>query len=86
MKYQTAAECVSCEVEGGIAILDLKSNTYFSLDPVGATIWAHMSTPASLDQLADAVAAEYAVAADACRDDISDLLKDLLKHGLIQSS
>ena len=38
MAYLVSPECVSCEVEEGIAILDLRSNTYFRLDPVGAAI------------------------------------------------
>ena len=46
MAYLVSPECVSCEVEDGIAILDLRSNTYFSLDPVGAAIWDRMAVPA----------------------------------------
>lgn len=85
MPYLASPECVSCAVDDGTAILDLRSNTYFSLNDVGATIWDQMSAPASLDDLTQAVASEYAVPPDACRDDISDLLEDLLKHGLIQA-
>lgn len=85
MVYLVSPECVSCEVEDGIAILDLKSNTYFSLDPVGAAVWDRMATPASLDDLATALAAEYDVAPGDCRGDIADLLKDMLAHGLIQT-
>lgn len=84
MAYLVSPECVSCSVEQGIAILDLRSNTYFSLDPVGADIWKLMSKPVSLDDLTRAVSAEYAVPADACRPDISDLLDDMLKHDLIR--
>lgn len=84
MAYLVSPECVSCAVEDGIAILDLRSNTYFSLDPVGTAIWDRMATPASLDDLAAAVSAEYDVSAADCRDDIADLLDDLRTHDLIQ--
>ena len=83
--YLVSPECVSCEVESGIAILDLRSNTYFSLDSVGAAIWDRMAAPASLDDLTAAIAAEYEVAPEECRRDISDLLDDMLTHGLIQT-
>lgn len=86
MAYRVSPECVSCEVEDGIAILDLRSNTYFSLDPVGAAIWDRMAAPASLDDLTTAIAAEYAVTPEECRRDIADLLDDMLKHGLIQTA
>ena len=85
MAYLVSPECVSCAVEDGIAILDLRSNTYFSLDPVGAAIWDRMAAPASLDELAAAIAADYDVAPEQCRGDIANLLEDMLTHGLIQT-
>lgn len=85
MSYLVSPECVSCAVEDGIAILDLRSNTYFSLDPVGAAIWDRMAAPASLDELAAAIAADYDVAPEQCRGDIANLLEDMLTHGLIQT-
>lgn len=85
MAYLVSPECVSCAVEDGIAILDLRSNTYFSLDPVGAAIWDRMAAPASLDELTSAVSTEYAVAPEECRGDIADLLDNMLRHGLIQT-
>lgn len=84
MAYLVSPECVSCAVEEGIAILDLRSNTYFSLDLVGAAIWGRMATPASLDDLTAAVSAEYDVSPQDCRDDIADLLNDMQAHDLIQ--
>lgn len=84
MAYLVSPECVSCAVEDGVAILDLRSNTYFSLDPVGTAIWGRMATPVSLDDLATAVSAEYDVSPEVCRDDIADLLNDMLTHDLIQ--
>lgn len=86
MPYHVSRECVSCEVEDGIAILDLRSNTYFSLDPVGAAVWDRMTDPLSLDDLTAAIAAEYDVAPEECRRDIADLLDNMLKHGLIQTA
>ena len=83
--YIASRDCVACEVEQGIAILDLQSNTYFSLDPVGASVWQAMGTPISLDELAEGIAAEYAVAPETCRGDIADLLDDMMKHGLVQT-
>lgn len=85
MAYVTSPACVACDVEQGVAILDLQTNTYFSLDPVGASIWHAMAAPVSLDQLAEGIAAEYAVTPETCRGDIADLLDDMMKHGLVQT-
>jgi hypothetical protein len=84
MTYLVSPDCVSCAVEDGVAILDLKSNTYFSLDEVGTSIWDRMANPASLDDLTNTVVSEYDVAPEECRGDIKDLLDDMLKNGLIQ--
>lgn len=84
MLYLVSPDCVSCPVEDGIAILDLKSNIYYSLDAVGTSIWGKMSNPASLDDLTRAVSSEYEVTPDQCRGDIEDLLKDMLQNGLLQ--
>ena len=86
MRYSVSPECISCEVEAGAAILDLRSNTYFSLNDVGASIWDRMSEPAALEDLVRAVSDEYSVAPEECRDDIAALLDDMLTHGLIQAA
>lgn len=83
--YVASPECVSCAVDEGIAILDLRSNTYFSLDPVGADVWNRMATPVSLDDLTTAIATEYTITPDDCRADIAALLTDMMDHGLVQS-
>jgi hypothetical protein len=86
MKYVVSPECVACDVEDGVAILDLRSNTYFSLDPVGADVWQELAKPSTVDDLAQAIAAEYAVSQDACRGDIARLLDEMSRHGLIQAA
>jgi hypothetical protein len=86
MRYVASPDCVACDVDGGTAILDLKSNTYFSLDPVGADVWQALVKPASLDDLTQVIAADYDVAAPQCRQDIAALLEDLSHHGLIQAA
>ncbi len=86
MTYIVSPDCVACDVDAGLAILDLRSNTYFSLDQVGADVWRHLSKPATVDDLAAAIAAEYAITPDQCRDDISRLIEDLSRHGLVQTA
>lgn len=85
MSYMISPSCVACEVDDGIAILDLRSNTYFGVNSVGAEIWGKMSNPVSLDDLTAAIANDYSVNADECRTDIAALLDDMVKHGLVQT-
>ncbi len=85
-RFRAAPDCVSCAYGDGIAILDLRSNTYFSLNDVGALIWARLETDASLPDLIALVADTYDVTAEVCGPDVDSLLSDLGAQGLIQSA
>lgn len=87
LAYIASPDCVACDIEEGIAILDLHSNTYFSLDPVGASVWRAIEAgPSTLDDLARGIAGEYDVAPDVCRPDIAGLLDDMMQHGLVRTA
>ena len=100
-RYRCSATVMACAFGEGIALLDANSNTYFSLDPVGAVVWNAMSrdggsasgvdpsqtdpSSVALDELCDAVAAEFDVAPETCRPDIVALLGELRTHGLCEA-
>ena len=87
--YRAAPHVMSCAFGEGTALLDGRTNTYSSLDPVGATVWAALAEagPAGvrLDTLCAAVADEFDVSAPDCRDDVAALLDALVAHGLCES-
>lgn len=83
MSFIIAPDCVACDVQNGIAILNLGTNTYFGLDDVGACVWQALQKPASLSDLATAVARDFDVAQDACTPDIARLLDEMTQHGLV---
>ena len=41
------------------AIINLKSGNYYSLDPVGAFVWAHIESGATVGEMVEAVLARY---------------------------
>lgn len=84
IRFRSAPDCVSCPYGEGVAILDLRSNVYFSLNAVGAAIWSRLDRPAARDDLVAHVAAQFAVAPEACAADIAGLLDTLAGHGLIE--
>lgn len=74
---------MSCAFGGGIAVLDTRSNQYFTLDEVGTTIWNLMEAPVDMGEIVDAVTSEYDVAEDVCREDIVTFLEAIDQHGLV---
>jgi hypothetical protein len=76
-------EVVSCDLAGGAALLDLRTGTYFSINSVGAFVWAMLGNPIAVSEIQDALLAHYDVEKDKCLEALSKLLKDLSEAGLI---
>ena len=79
-----SADQISCDLEGEAAILNLKSGTYFGLDPVGARVWSLIAQPRRVVEIRDSILELYDVEAERCSSDLLQLLGDLQAHGLIQ--
>ena len=75
---------VSCELEGEAAILDLKSGTYFGLNPVGAIVWSMIAEPRRVTEICDALLHRYDVAPEQCDREVVELLGELRAQGLIR--
>ncbi|WP_435171508.1 PqqD family protein [Falsirhodobacter sp. 1013] len=83
MSYVVSPDCVACDVEGGVAILNLKTNIYFGLDEVGTKVWGLLQEPASLSDLSHSVSSEFDVSQADCENDISRLLDQMAQNGLV---
>ncbi|MGO9799653.1 MAG: PqqD family protein [Candidatus Binatus sp.] len=75
---------ISCDLEGQAAILNLRSGTYFGLDPVGAMIWSLIVQPRRVVEIRNALIEQFDVEAERCSRDLLQLLGELQAHGLIQ--
>ncbi|TPN16455.1 PqqD family protein [Mesorhizobium sp. B2-3-3] len=79
---RATGDAVACEFGDGLALLNLRSNIYYSLNGVGAFIWELIQEPKSIADIRGAVLARYNVDAERCNADIDALLKDLAENGL----
>jgi len=75
---------VSCDLNGEAAILNLKTGTYYGLDPVGATIWKLMEQPCTVESIREAMLQKYEVDEERCQADLLELLAKLSAEGLIE--
>ena len=75
---------VSSDLGGEAAILNLRNETYYGLNPVGARVWNLIQTPRSVREIRDVLAAEYDVEPDRCERDVLELLGRLSEAGLIE--
>ncbi|WP_236016417.1 PqqD family protein [Salipiger abyssi] len=86
MIYRPKPDCMACAYGDGLAILDMKTNTYFSLDPVGATIWNALSNGADIDTLVAAVVTEFDVSPEICTADVETFVSTLMDESLLQGA
>ena len=75
---------LSVELDGEIAILNLKSKLYFGLTDVGAFIWNLLETPIDLAALAQAVSERFDVETAQASADAESFLAELDGAGLLQ--
>jgi Coenzyme PQQ synthesis protein D (PqqD) len=83
-RMRKSADQVSCELNGEVAILNLKSTLYFGLDQVGATVWEALDEPRTAKELCQALLEKFDVDEERCHEDVLDLLGRLYKAGLIE--
>ena len=75
---------VACALGEEAAILHMGSGIYYGLDPVGARVWNLLQQPQSVEEIREALVAEYEVEPDRCEADLLDLLERLRSERLIE--
>jgi PqqD family protein of HPr-rel-A system len=73
----------SAKVQGEVVLLDVRRGKYFALNPTGAAIWDLLAEPRSLAELRTALLEHFEVDSETLSTDLSDLLDELRRHGLI---
>lgn len=72
-------------VDDEAVILDLETQQYFGLDPVGARIWQLLEEHGDTESVVRGLLDEYEVEEPRLRSDVHELLKDLAERGLISA-
>lgn len=75
---------VAAGLGSGTALLDLRTNQYFSLDEVGTLIWQSLQQPRSRAALVQGVTEAYEIDAESCARDVDLLLGDLVDAALVE--
>jgi Coenzyme PQQ synthesis protein D (PqqD) len=75
---------VSCVLNDEVAVLNLDRALYFGLKGVAAHIWDLLQEPRSVAEICDDVTAQFDVASDVCRADVSSFVLSLCNAGLVE--
>ena len=83
----TVAPDVLFRVVGNEAVLlNLKTELYLGLDPVGTEMWVVLTNTSSIQAAYDSLLQEFDVAPERLRQDLNDFIEKLLDQGLIELS
>lgn len=80
-----ADSVISCKIDDEVAILDLRSSTYYGLQGVGAHIWEALEHPRSVAELCEAIVAEFDVSPADCKKDVLEFLASIHEARLIET-
>lgn len=71
------------EAAGEAVLLDLASERYFGLDPVGTHIWTLLDQGQSLQQVLDTLCDKYYAPRERLHEDLLALVAELSEAGLV---
>jgi hypothetical protein len=72
------------DLAGEAVLLDPEAGIYFGLNEVGTRTWNLLGAGATLGAAHATLLAEYDARPDQIWEDLLDLVRDLLAHGLLQ--
>jgi len=72
------------ELDGEAVLLNLKTGTYFGLNPVATRIWQLLSEQRSLEGVLDLMLREYEIGREALEKDLLELTRQLCAKGLAE--
>ena len=84
-RLTVSGEVMVQEVGGEIVLLDMASEQYFGLDPVGTRIWSLIDGDAPLGRIHAALCSEFDAEPGRISDDLLALARALAEAGLVQA-
>jgi len=83
-RYRRRTDVISRAHGSKIVLLNLRSETFYSVDEVGGAIWASLESTATVDEICERLAPRYDAAADELRADVESFVADLVRDGLAE--
>jgi hypothetical protein len=83
-RVHTAPDVMLRVIGDEAVILNLKSELYLGLDPVGTRMWMVLHSTPSIQAAYDLLLAEFDVEPERLRRDLDKLLDQMMEQGLIE--
>lgn len=83
--FRPAEHVVACELEGGKALLDLETSTYYKLNHSAALIWEWIGDGAGTPDLVARMLDCFEVGEDECKQDVEAIIDSFCDAGLLET-
>ena len=75
---------VFTDLDDTIVMMNVDEGQYYELDPIAAKIWTLIEAPRAVDDICNALAGEYDVDPDTCRQDTLEFLQTASENGIVR--
>jgi hypothetical protein len=84
VRFKHGVDVVACDIDGGKALLDMKSSNYYKLNRSAALVWDWVGEGADISELTDKMVGEFDVEPDECIADVRAVLESFVGAGLLE--
>ena len=85
-RFHRSDDVTSATHGGRTVLLDLRSESFFSIDELGLRIWNAIGRNASIDEIVAELAAVYDAAESVIREDVESFVTTLVRDRLVVSA
>lgn len=82
--YQRSPSILFGEIGDDVVALSVSRGLCYGMENVTATVWGLLEEPRSLNHICNALAQQYEVDPNRCRDEVAALLSQMQEEGLVE--
>lgn len=71
-------------IKDELVMFDVNAGQYYGLNNVATAVWNHLETEKTVNELAQALTAEFDISVEECRKELLKFLPELEEKGLIE--
>jgi Coenzyme PQQ synthesis protein D (PqqD) len=82
-RFRISPDVVARDISDGLMLVNVQTGAAFKLNWVGAAIWKRLDGKSTIDVIVAGLGTLYQVGAETLRRDVTSLLEELERQGLV---
>jgi hypothetical protein len=85
-RFRASSDVAARDIPNGLMLVNLQTGAAFKLNRVGADVWKRLDGIQQVSEIVGELDRQYGVGLEMLRRDVTSLLEDLQKQGLVESA